>query len=58
MLVLFKLLVSHSDHLGVQSHLVHMLHIVMLLIELLLSLREQTFSPLVLLNFNLSWRQL
>lgn len=58
MFVLFELFVSHSDNLGVEGHLVHVLHIVMLLVELLLSLGEQTLSPLVLLNFNLSRWQL
>ena len=58
MFVLFELLVPHSDDLGIQCHLVHVLHVVVLLIELGLGLGEETFGPLVLLDLNLSGWQL
>ena len=56
--VLFELLVPHSDDLGIQCHLVHVLHVVVLLIELRLGLGEETFGLLVLLNLDLSGWQL
>lgn len=57
MLVLLKLLVTDGNDLGVESHLVHVLHIVMLLIKLHLSLGKQTFGTLILLDFDLGSRQ-
>lgn len=57
-LVLLKLLVSDGDDLGVKSHLIHVLNIVMLLIELLLGLLEETVGTGVLLALNLRGRQL
>ena len=56
--VLVELLVTHRDDFGVERHLVHVLHVVVLLVELLLRLGEQTLRPLVLLNLNLSRWQL
>lgn len=58
LLILFKLLVSDSNDLGIESHLVHVLDIVMLFIQLLLGLGEKTLSSLVLLNLDLSRWQL
>ena len=57
MLVFFELLVTHSNDFGVEGHLIHVLHIVMLFIELSLSLGKETLSPLIRFNLNLSrWK--
>ena len=50
-LVLFELLVADGHHLGVEHHLVHVLDVVELLVQLLLSLAEKGFGllPLALL---------
>lgn len=56
LLVFLELLVANGDDLGVQSHLVHVLHVVVLLIKLLLSFGEEAFSSLVLLDFDLRRR--
>ena len=58
LLVLLKLLVTHSDDLGVEGHLIHVLDVVVLLIKLGLGLGEQGFGALVLLNLDLRGRQL
>lgn len=51
-LVLFQLLVPDGDNLGVEGHLVHVLHVVVFFVQLLLSLGKETISALVLLNFD------
>ena len=58
LLVFLELLVPHSHDFGIQSHLVHVLHVVVLLVQLRLRLREETFGPLVLLDLDLCRRQL
>lgn len=54
LLVLFELLVTYSNDLGVEGHLVHVLNVVVFFVELLLCLGEKTVGACVLLDFNLS----
>ena len=56
LLVFLELFVTNGHDLGVQSHLVHVLDVVVFLIELLLGLSEETLSSLVGLDFDLGRR--
>ena len=52
--VLIKLLVTDGDNLGVEGHLIHVFDIVVLLVQLLLRVGEQTLGTLILLQLDLS----
>ena len=58
MFVLLKLLVSDCDNLRVKNHLVHSFHIIKVVVKLLLSFREKSFSFVLLGNLEFVWLHL
>lgn len=52
---LLKLLISHSDNLRVEHHLVHLLNIVKLFIQEHLSSRQEAVCSLLLFNSEFTW---
>ena len=56
--VLLKLLVSDGDDLRVENHLVHGFHIIKVVVKLLLSFGEKSFSFVLLSNLEFVWLHL
>ena len=57
LLVFFELFVPDGHDFGVKGHLIHKFHVIMFLIHRCLGSGEQSFSALILLDFDLSERQ-